>query len=90
MNKTKTTTPTAHAAGSAVRVGDRVSVPRVANPRRIWWVTVVEVAPCGRFAKVKGKACFGGIRWVGVSEIREGLKPRKARTQNAERSGGRQ
>lgn len=63
-------TPPAPAAGSAVTVGDRVSVPRVSNPRRIWWATVVAVSPCGRFLKVKGRA-LGRPRWVGVAEIRE-------------------
>lgn len=86
MSATNDTTQPAPSAGSAVTVGDRVSVPRVSNPRRIWWATVVAVSPCGRFLKVTGRA-LGRPRWVGVAEIRETIK-RRTNAPNTERSGG--
>ena len=34
-----------------------------------WWITVIDVTPCGRWAKVGGNAGFGRPRWVESKSI---------------------
>ena len=41
-----------------------------------WWITVIDVTPCGRWAKVAGNAGFGRPRWVESKSIAHPSPPR--------------
>lgn len=40
-----------------------------------WWITVVDVSACGRFAKVRGWRGFGKARWVETKSIKDPKPP---------------
>ena len=64
---------TRNAGSIDVLVGAKVKVPRIANPRRCWWVTVLERR--GAFIRVGGNKNAGAPWWMEAKDVQHVSRP---------------